>query len=91
MPPIHTSDIIYAVLLFAALFISLSITTWTENTMPTIDNTILINALRAIINEEINKRMEQIENSHFDIQEHRDDIEYMIADYIRDNVTIEVG
>ena len=53
-----------------------------------IDDANLINALRSIINEEINKRLEQIQAAEFDIHEHRYDIDDMIGDYIKSNVSI---
>ena len=53
-----------------------------------IDHANLINALESIINETINKRIEEIRNESFDINDHRYDIDDMIRDYIESNVSV---
>jgi len=53
-----------------------------------IDHANLINALESIINEAINKRIEEIRNESFDINDHRYDIDDMIRDYIESNVSV---
>jgi len=58
-----------------------------------IDHANLINALESIINEAINKRIEEIRNDSFDINDHRYEIDDMIREYIDANVavTLEVN
>lgn len=60
--------------------------------MTTIDNTNLINALRAIINEEINNRIDTIVEAkpEFNLEEKRYEIEDMIREYLIDNVTVNL-
>jgi len=60
--------------------------------MTTIDNTNLINALRSIINEEINNRIDQIVEAkpEFNLEENRYEIEDMIREYLENNVTINL-
>ena len=53
-----------------------------------IDHANLINALESIINEAINKRIEEIRNDSFNIHDHRYDIDDMIRDYIESNVSV---
>ena len=60
--------------------------------MTAIDNTNLINALRAIINEEINNRIDKIveAKTEFDLEEKRYEIEDMIREYLENNVTVNL-
>jgi len=58
-----------------------------------IDHANLINALESIINEAINKRIEEIRNDSFNIHDHRYEIEDIIQDYVNNNIniTVEIG
>ena len=60
--------------------------------MSGIDNTNLINALRSIIHEEINNRIDIMveEKPEFDLEEKRYEIEDMIREYLENNVTVNL-
>jgi len=53
-----------------------------------IDHANLINALESIINEAINKRIEEIRNDSFNIHDHRYEIEDIIQDYVNSNINV---
>lgn len=61
-----------------------------ENTM---NENAVLRTLRAMINDEINKRIDVIteaQSNDFDIEDYRNDIETMISEYIQHNVTISI-
>ena len=53
-----------------------------------IDHANLINALESMINEAINKRIKEIADESFDINDHRYEIDDMIREYIDANVSV---
>ena len=53
-----------------------------------IDDANLINALRSIINEEINRRLSELNESNFDIYDHEASIHEMVREYIDNNVAV---
>ena len=59
-----------------------------ENTM---NENAVLRTLRAMIHDEITKRMNVItESNDFDIEDYRNDIETMISEYINYNVTVTI-
>ena len=59
-----------------------------ENTM---NENAVLRTLRALINDEINNRIDIItESNDFDIEDYRNDIETMISEYINYNVTVTI-
>lgn len=61
-----------------------------ENTM---NENAVLRTLRAMINDEISKRIDVIteaQSNDFDIEDYRNDIETMISEYINYNVTVTI-
>ena len=61
-----------------------------ENTM---NENAVLRTLRAMINDEISKRIDVIteaQSNDFDIENYRNDIETMISEYINYNVTVTI-
>lgn len=50
----------------------------------------LLTAIRDMVDEEVVKRIEAIEQYEFDIKDHEEDIESIIRDYCANNIRVEV-
>ena len=65
-----------------------------ENTMTKYSNDMFlvnVDALKILINDVISERIDSLtEAKSFDIEDHRNDIEMMISEYINYNVTVTI-
>lgn len=50
----------------------------------------LLTAIRGMVDEEVVKRIEAIEQAEFSIHEYEEDIESIIRDYCSNNIRVEV-
>lgn len=50
----------------------------------------LLTAIRDMVDEEVVKKIEAIEQYEFDIKDHEEDIESIIRDYCANNIRVEV-
>jgi hypothetical protein len=59
--------------------------------METYNQAQLVEALRSVINDIVDARLDQLtESNSFDIEDYRNDIETMISEYINYNVTVTI-